>query len=743
MNAESIKKLFYLPPTPSSEGLGEVYLPWIGYDDYNRHMLITRPSGELTTTYIYNDDGLLESETAKTTGGATATSIEYTYDNKERLLKEKETVPDGKWLEKTYAYSGGNVSSIQYDSQTGINFAKENYTYQNGHLKEIKLGNVSIWNLTAVNAFGQPTAVTTGNFSRTYGYNSYGLPTGRSANFSVATFMNHTYNFNPSTGNLNYRTDNIRNKQENFDYDNMNRLTSFGNHTANYQANGNMFTKSDISATFKYLTPNKPYTISGVALPFTDIPRTEQTITYTSFKRPNLITEGDYSALFTYNGSNGRVKMEVKNNNSPLLTRYYISDCYEIDVKPGGNREKLYLGGDFYTAPAVYVKEGNSSWQLYYIFRDYLGSILHVRTSTGTAIQELSYDAWGRLRKPADHEVYGPDNQPDLFLGRGYTGHEHLPWFGLVNMNARLYDAAVGRFLSPDPIIPNPLNSQDFNRYSYVLNNPLKYNDISGMKPKCKYEGMSNHERNKRNRMRMKDSMDGGSECGEFGVNGSHNRWDGFGAGWGDGGDDYSIGHGGFGGHSGGFGGGGGGGGGNCWGRSRNGGGTINSIDFTFGYVGNGGELPRKRHGINLIEADLMFDLFFHYQFGKRKPFRVYVSDLDLHNYTRKQLGIPNNIKPGYTQVINLLDLGISGTSIPFGKIRLRCHGNNKFSIDDDEFDFDIVWEEGVTKRNVITLLGGLIVFNNFNNIHINPLNPNFYFGGPFLIHFRGYIIIK
>jgi len=255
----------------------------------------------------------------------------------------------------------------------------------------------------------------------------------------------------------------------------------------------------------------------------------------------------------------------------------------------------------------VYVKEGNSSWQLYYIFRDYLGSILHVRTSTGTAIQELSYDAWGRLRKPADHEVYGPDNQPDLFLGRGYTGHEHLPWFGLVNMNARLYDAAVGRFLSPDPIIPNPLNSQDFNRYSYVLNNPLKYNDISGMKPKCKYEGMSNHERNKRNRMRMKDSMDGGSECGEFGVNGSHNRWDGFGAGWGDGGDDYSIGHGGFGGHSGGFGGGGGGGGGNCWGRSRNGGGTINSIDFTFGHSGNSSTPPRPNW-------DFSFD--FGFEFG-------------------------------------------------------------------------------------------------------------------------------
>ena len=72
-------------------------------------------------------------------------------------------------------------------------------------------------------------------------------------------------------------------------------------------------------------------------------------------------------------------------------------------------------------------------------------------------------------------------NMGDLLLGRGYTGHEHLPWFGLVNMNARLYDPAVGRFLSPDPLIQAPDNTQSYNRYSYCLNNPLRYTDQSGL----------------------------------------------------------------------------------------------------------------------------------------------------------------------------------------------------------------------------------------------------------------------
>ena len=63
---------------------------------------------------------------------------------------------------------------------------------------------------------------------------------------------------------------------------------------------------------------------------------------------------------------------------------------------------------------------------------------------------------------------------------RGYTGHEHLDDFGLINMNARLYDPILGRFMGMDPYVQLPDYTQNFNRYSYVLNNPLKYTDPSG-----------------------------------------------------------------------------------------------------------------------------------------------------------------------------------------------------------------------------------------------------------------------
>ena len=125
-------------------------------------------------------------------------------------------------------------------------------------------------------------------------------------------------------------------------------------------------------------------------------------------------------------------------------------------------------------------KVNNGSWTAYNIGRDYLGSITHIATSSGTLVAEYSYDPWGRLRNPATQAIYTPGTEPTLFLGRGYTGHEHLTWFGLINMNARLYDPLLGRFLSPDPYVQAPDFTQNFNRYSYALNNPLKYTDKDG-----------------------------------------------------------------------------------------------------------------------------------------------------------------------------------------------------------------------------------------------------------------------
>jgi RHS repeat-associated protein len=99
-----------------------------------------------------------------------------------------------------------------------------------------------------------------------------------------------------------------------------------------------------------------------------------------------------------------------------------------------------------------------------------------VDASTG-AVAKQSFDAWGNLRSASDWR--NPANYT-LFANRGFTGHEHLEAFALINMNGRVYDPVLGRFLSPDPYVQAPDFSQSFNRYGYCLNNPLKFSDPTG-----------------------------------------------------------------------------------------------------------------------------------------------------------------------------------------------------------------------------------------------------------------------
>ena len=58
-------------------------------------------------------------------------------------------------------------------------------------------------------------------------------------------------------------------------------------------------------------------------------------------------------ATFTYDGSGERSKMEIKRYNNSQILRYYLNGSHEVDVTPAGEKERLYLGGDAYSAPSV------------------------------------------------------------------------------------------------------------------------------------------------------------------------------------------------------------------------------------------------------------------------------------------------------------------------------------------------------------------------------------------------------
>jgi RHS repeat-associated protein len=126
------------------------------------------------------------------------------------------------------------------------------------------------------------------------------------------------------------------------------------------------------------------------------------------------------------------------------------------------------------TGLTLIVKNGTQ----YYTHTDLLGSIERITNSTGAMVSEYAYTPWG------GRILLSGVNITD----RGYTGHEHLSPFGddtnsgfcLINMNGRIYDPVLARFLSPDPYVQAPDFTQSFNRYAYGWNNPFKYTDPSG-----------------------------------------------------------------------------------------------------------------------------------------------------------------------------------------------------------------------------------------------------------------------
>jgi RHS repeat-associated protein len=157
-----------------------------------------------------------------------------------------------------------------------------------------------------------------------------------------------------------------------------------------------------------------------------------------------------------------------KKNNSLQKTIIFAGD-YESVTEGSTTRQLYYVSGGDGLA-AVYVKQAGQADRIYYVCTDHLGSIIKLIDSNGTEVFRASYDAWGRQTIANNSFAFH----------RGYTGHEHLAEFGLINMNGRMYDPVLGRFLSPDPYVQSPLFSQNFNRYAYCWNNPLRFTDPDG-----------------------------------------------------------------------------------------------------------------------------------------------------------------------------------------------------------------------------------------------------------------------
>jgi RHS repeat-associated protein len=262
--------------------------------------------------------------------------------------------------------------------------------------------------------------------------------------------------------------------------------------TIDYYDNGNIKSKSD-GGIYAYNESGKPYTLSTVTNPYWD-EKPQLNIDYTVMSRPKTISnEYGLTTTFTYNDNYDRAFSQFRDQNTLFSSTYsFAGGKCEIETVYGNYTQtevqNIYLDGSPYTASIIISKIGTASPQTYYIHRDYLGSVMQITDNLGNLADENSYDAWGVMRDPEDWYPLMVDRKPAPWFGRGFTGHEYIAPFiddnggRLINMNSRLYDPLLGRFLAPDPYVGSGLTN-DFNRYIYARNNPLMYTDPSGQNP--------------------------------------------------------------------------------------------------------------------------------------------------------------------------------------------------------------------------------------------------------------------
>ncbi len=450
------------------------------YDILDR---ITEKSGnEGAYTYSYDRQflGLIDQEVSPY-----GPETEYSYDAYGRVEAQIERI-EGEEYEFQYEYDTyGNTEFMVYPNSMTIQYS---YT-PNGFMNEMKIkvdggDDKPLWKYIDQNRFGQITEYELGDVVWSKSYDPLnGFPVLVEGN----GVWEYGYEFEQSTGNLLNRSDNMKGLFEDFDYDHLDRLTEYGttNITISYDAHGNILSKGDVGS-------YENDAVSGQTLVIHDNPHTisedQQNLTYTPFNSIASIQEGDYDAFFTYGHDQQRKVMRIENNGQVEIERVYVTgNLYERDFRNGQWKNYSYIHTPVGQALVV-VNETNLEANLYFLITDYQGSILALMDETGGEIvEEYSYDPWGNRRNVNTWEIeYHPGLDGLAYNGlmyRGYTGHEHLEMFGLINMNGRLYDPLLGRMLSPDNFVSAPDNTQNLNRYTYVVNNPLKYTDPSGEEP--------------------------------------------------------------------------------------------------------------------------------------------------------------------------------------------------------------------------------------------------------------------
>jgi RHS repeat-associated protein len=462
----------------------------------------TDPAGRLMTRLGFNPQGVLSSVLTNVYDSSAGDAAYTVYPGQVFM-----TIDDEGWTKHSYDVRGREVKTVRYLAKNGQTYVTPQtwddadrliaMTYPNGgptvtnifdtggHLCQVKLvgGAATLfYDAQSFDELGRPRGINFGNSTASsYGFYAISKRLNQLVTTSHGTNVQSlTYKYNP-LGSLTDIADNITGhtggasaSMTNAVYDDLDRLTQagwtgYGLKNFAYDKVGNVLTNGESgTGAYSYGTI-RPHFV-----------RSANGVWFTSDQNGNVVFRG--GQRLEYNVNN---ELSLVLSTNGTLTKFgYGAGGERLWKSSSTNSLQVWIGGGYeekngqvlYHIVAagrlVCTFDSTGTNVLQYYHPDHLTSSSIQTDSTGAVIQHYEYSAFGQSRYTQNSTAFP--------VSRRYTSQVLDEDTGLCYYNFRYYDPQLGRFLQPDDIIAEVGDPQSWNRYSYCLNNPLRYTDPSG-----------------------------------------------------------------------------------------------------------------------------------------------------------------------------------------------------------------------------------------------------------------------
>ncbi|MBX5256144.1 RHS repeat-associated core domain-containing protein [Rhizobium sp. NLR16b] len=260
-----------------------------------------------------------------------------------------------------------------------------------------------------------------------------------------------------------------------YGYDDLSRLTGADNagdnsldETYSYDTNHNLLSRTRVGS---YVYPTtasaiRPHAATQIGAKTIDydangnmVSDGSRTLSWDGANRLASVTQDGATVSFAYGPDGARVKKSWG-----FGTTLYPDANVEIDRStPGTDIYTLYPHPD----AKIVVTSGSTEQDKFFLHRDHLASVRQVTNESGYRVEQTGYAA------------YGEATNTSFQTKKSYIGERFDAETGLMYLNARYYDPAFGRFVSPDDWDPTK-EGVGTNRYSYSENDPVNKSDPNG-----------------------------------------------------------------------------------------------------------------------------------------------------------------------------------------------------------------------------------------------------------------------